>query len=200
MIETPEQAAWYLAGIIDGEGHVCSKPHYHYIQITNTDESIISATQEALDLLDIEYRTYDKEAQQDTHQDFWRIVIGKREALETLADHVELQSEKKQRALVQIVNSPYGKNGARWRPNDSRIAEVRKLYWEHGLSVRDIATRMGVSKGKIEKVMVRYDIPTRERLEAVRHGRRVENLSESHKAAISSGLISFHKEKNGTYA
>jgi len=54
-IMNKDQALGYLAAMIDGEGSVSPSSRNMSVRISNTEKSIIEATCEALDILDIEY-------------------------------------------------------------------------------------------------------------------------------------------------
>lgn len=53
MFKNKDVAAGWLAGIIDGEGHVANRNANRYIDIVNTDRDLIDGCKEALDLLGI---------------------------------------------------------------------------------------------------------------------------------------------------
>lgn len=145
-----------------------SARHNHYfVQIVNTDPTIILATQDALDLLDIGYNTSDAWVR-DGHSEAWRIDIGRRDEIIKLAQVVHLQSAKKQEALQIILDAPRKS----WNADDPRVNEIRSLYWIDGFSIQEIADYFETSRGRIAKMMDRYEIPKRERLEAVRLGRK----------------------------
>lgn len=161
--QTIEQAAWYLAGIIDGEGHISTNPKNKLVVISNTDPAIIAATQHALDLLGVQYTTRDAWVREGNKKAF-RINIGRHSEIIKLAVAVSLQSAQKYSALQAIADTPLNS----WSDDDQRIEEIRLMYWRDGQSVRSIAAALGTSKGRIEKVMDRYQIPRRDRITAVK--------------------------------
>ncbi|MBN2330673.1 MAG: hypothetical protein JXC85_02560 [Candidatus Aenigmarchaeota archaeon] len=53
--------------------------------------------------------------------------------------------------------------------------ELEQLYWKHGLSTRKIAANFGVSQKPVLRLMKNYEIPRRDRIEAVIRGCRKYN-------------------------
>ncbi len=54
--------------------------------------------------------------------------------------------------------------------SDEYEDEIRRLYWDEGLSVRGVASELGKPKSTIDKYMRELDIPRRDRLEAAGEG------------------------------
>lgn len=105
-----EQAAWYLAGIIDGEGTVGHGKHSRRIEIVNTDINIIEATTQCLDVLGIGYsqrafqpKNYMKDST-STLKYMYVIYISQRVNLEKAYKLVPLQSFKKEK-LGAVLSS-----------------------------------------------------------------------------------------------
>lgn len=110
---TPEQdrAAWYVAGVFDGEGSV----HYKegkfgftskYVRIDNTDVSIIDSVCIALDLLGIPYTkrgpTYLKN---DRWLPVYSLNIANYDGIALFAQLVPVQSEAKREKLDHIAGA-----------------------------------------------------------------------------------------------
>lgn len=148
MFQTKEQARFYLAGVIDGEGHISQRKHkskeHGYtreVRITNTDEGLLSASRAALDMLGVKHRTYDRSerARLGTKPIFDIVVWGK-ENLELLVEHVPLQTEKGDK-LKAVVGSYMRKN----RPPD----ETLRTLFLTDMTDKKIAERYGVTPGAV---------------------------------------------------
>lgn len=158
MILNQEQAAWYLAGIIDGEGHVNATLNQFKVAIYNTDNDIIAATQESLDILNIEYRTYTRLRKDPNHKVCREIAITKRHEIAKLASYIELQSTTKRERLLSIVRSPQRYAA----PDDPRIDQIRELYGE-GYSQREIASALTMNRRQVQSMMTNNGIDVRPR-------------------------------------
>lgn len=75
--------------------------------------------------------------------------------------------------------------------------EIRRLYEEEGLSVREIARKLGVSKGKIDYIVDKYGIERRSLSEAIRlsaYKSKTEAIEEA-KAILEESLKQLHVKK-----
>jgi intein/homing endonuclease len=158
MITTREQASWYLAGIIDGEGCVSPGKNNYRVVIVNTDESIIEAVQEALDILGIDYKKKTRVRKNLKHKILYEVVIGRRSEYSKIALLVELQCESKRLKLKKISNTPYRYT----LENDPIFCKIRELYAD-GSSQREIAESLDVSRRLVQSVMNRARIQPRPR-------------------------------------
>jgi len=144
---SPEQAAAWLGGIIDGEGHVRhgltqvgtkTKNRYKCITITNTDQSILDACQEALELLSIDWKRHMKPINKygqckdgSFRKPCFVIWIMGRENLIKINELVPIRSIQKKEALetaiASYVTDPIEKG--------RRISEGRRLGKEKRLAL-----------------------------------------------------------------
>ena len=147
MFASKDEAAGYLAGIIDGEGHVAfrrhTRPEYacaqlqRYVVITNTDLGLLNRASAALDLFGIAHRSRTRTDSRTGHlgtKPIHEVYIGQQDALKRLAETVTLGCKPKQEALVAIIGS------YRAAP---RYDEAATLYAELG-SYRKVADELGV--------------------------------------------------------
>jgi hypothetical protein len=156
------RAREYLAGIFDGEGWaVWQDNHRPIIAIGNTDQDIIAAVSEALDDLEIEYRVYDRKPASERHKVMSVVQIQKREAMEMFIDLVPVRSQLKVSRLQAI------KSRRRFLfPSERPIAEMRRLYWEEGLSWRQVAEVLGISMCALKSWKDQAGIASRSRSSA----------------------------------
>lgn len=127
---TSQQARYYLAGIIDGEGHVRTRRESRRVEITTTDLGILAATCEALAVLEIEYRVKPKKG---ANLPAFAINIYGRQNYKKL-NLLPLRSKRAQ-ALQELVDGYV------------RREPVSKKEWEgliaDGLTHREMAERLG---------------------------------------------------------
>lgn len=103
LVMNCEQASWWLAGIIDGEGSVYYHEAHSFreVVITNTDERILDKVREALYLLGVSFvEHWDRVP---NRKPCCRICITRRENLTRLG-RLPLQSEKKEK-LTHLLAS-----------------------------------------------------------------------------------------------
>lgn len=127
-------AAAYVAGMIDGEGHVRhgltkkgekTVSRYKCITITNTDIGLLEACEEALDMLEIQHRRHEKpvSGHKDGHNRkpcFVTWIMG-RDNLIKVQKLVPLQSSDKKQALDIAINSYQRIPGQKWKPSPEAI-------------------------------------------------------------------------------
>jgi hypothetical protein len=102
-----EQAAWWLAGIIDGEGCVSYSGGARELTITNTDGKILSRVRGALIILGVD-DWYEHWEELPNRKPCCRICVTGRKRLEILA-RLPLQSDKKEKfasLLASYKRSP----------------------------------------------------------------------------------------------
>lgn len=141
---TRDGARYYLAGIIDGEGHVCLRKRGRTretwdrrVEITTTDRGILQATLTALELVGVTSpRVYDR---QGTNLRAYSICIYGRENYAVLAT-LPLKSAKLER--LQLLAESY---------LPRRIARDRAeaLVVEHG-SERAAARASGIARTTLQ--------------------------------------------------
>ncbi len=106
---TPEQGAWYLAAMIDGEGCVFfNKSTRNYcVQVTNTDPSILAAVERAALAVGLRpgKRVPTRRILGRRQQCFCIRLLGGREMIHDVINKVPIQSERKQATLREIVAS-----------------------------------------------------------------------------------------------
>lgn len=119
--ESGEEASAYLAGVIDGEGHIQFYPYGgKSVQITNTDKGIISAAAQALNTLGVSYKLrqdqrYSKKLDKK-YKDCYTLYIYRQENFRVLQEKVPLKSVKREK-LNQMIASYKVKNTKRNRPS-----------------------------------------------------------------------------------
>ena len=95
---TPDEARWYLAGVVDGEGHVAyPKASFgyqgRYIEIVNTDPAIIEACEVACSILGYNFSTRGP-LLNSNKKPIWSLVISRRATLMKAGEELPLQSAK----------------------------------------------------------------------------------------------------------
>lgn len=111
-----EIAAAWLAGMIDGEGHVRhgirqdgrrTISRYKCITITNTDIGLLEACQEAMDMLGISYHKHLKPTKKDDliRKPCYALWISAKENLEKVQKLVPIQCHYKVEALDIAIKS-----------------------------------------------------------------------------------------------
>lgn len=159
-------AAWYLAAIWDGEGSIFRSNYDRVVAISNTDDTIIAACTDALDLLGIEYRTYTRSQKRANSLPITLITVGKRVSQQKFAKLVPIQCERKQRGLLEVLKPPEFKGYVPRVFALGDIDRIRSLY-ESGLSLHAVAQQMGYEPGKgaqsVRALMVRNGIERRSR-------------------------------------
>lgn len=159
---TPDEARGYLAGLIDGEGYVrdvSGSTRARQVQIANTEESIIAGILEACAALGIVARATGPYGGRAGRQSIWSVNINHRVNLEKLAA-LPLRSAKKRaklEAILALYRDGYYQQTIR-DPLDE--ATVRHLYQEEGLTIPQVAARMGESYKRVHGALRRYGIPT----------------------------------------
>ena len=149
---TEEQAAAYLAGIIDGEGHVHN--YNKAISIGNTDYEIVEAFEQCCAILGLYCKTYPREPK-GNRKLYWEVHIRGRESLERVAEIVPIQVERKRTRLKeQIASYKYAA-----RPSREWLYEK---YVVEGLTGPEVAELAGTSYGPVYKWLRQYGIPVKE--------------------------------------
>jgi predicted DNA-binding protein (UPF0251 family) len=144
-----ERAAWYLAGVFDGEGWI-SLPKGGSgtrLSMANTEWSIIETIKMALDTLGIEYTEQMRPLSEGNgnHQDLFVVVVGKRMMCERFIKLVPFQSEAKRTKAEQLC-AGRRKLKAHERPV-GRLIELRDV----GFSQRAAAQEMGIGYTTIKR-------------------------------------------------
>lgn len=164
------EAAAYVAGMIDGEGsvsvaltglHAGARYGKRSVRICNTDRDLIDACAEALDLLDIRYRINGWQPRAG-HRYAWEIAISRRPELERILAVVPIRSARKRERLGEAVAS-YCYRASEREPAE---AELRSLYLDERLSMRQIGERCGVSVVTVQRWLGRIGVARRGRREA----------------------------------
>lgn len=139
---TREQARFYLAGIIDGEGHVLCRwskaGHWERgVVIANTDKEIIAAVVECCEVLEYDYGTSKRKRQDPRWNDCYIVKICGIENLRRMVDDVPIRSPQKIKALrdsLATVKKPQ-LSGRQKRIVDAMLVE--------GVSSKEIAVVIG---------------------------------------------------------
>lgn len=149
----PDQARFYLAAMIDGEGHVdCTQSKRGFwnrkIIIANTDMALIEATAECCDLIGIDYNISVRERKSPRHLPCLHLVICGASNFRTVLKHVPLRSPKKladlQRGIETVRNRHY-----------LNKQEQRRVLWlrEEGVPAKDIAQEIGCQERTIHAIL-----------------------------------------------
>ena len=157
-------AAAYLAAMIDGEGHVGSKPddpRRRCIEIANTERDIIDATLEACRILLIRARLSRRAKLQNGRKEAFIIRIGELDNLIRVRELVPLQSTRKRLALDAQL-AAYTK-----RPI-LPLREVLIADYESGLSANEIGQKYGVECHIILRKLRKAGVLMRTKVEADR--------------------------------
>ncbi len=152
---TNEQALAYLAAMIDGEGWIgeLKGAQNRAIRIANTNEELITANVECLELLGITYTIIrDKKPAKPHWSKRIMIDITRLSNLKFILENVPFQSTRKRDRLIRLVASYR-------QPLD--VEEVRRLYIDEGLTEVQVAAKMGVSLKRIKNVRRWNNIPAR---------------------------------------
>ena len=96
-----DDARYYLAALIDGEGSVECRLPQRRVTIYNTEEDIIDAAIECLNILDIDYSIY--EYKTGTYKNVTNIRISRRANLERLYELVPIMSQRKRELLYKCI-------------------------------------------------------------------------------------------------
>jgi len=168
-----ERAAWYLAGIFDGEGCVSYTQGKRgliqkVVEISNTDRSIIDTVVAALDELEILYNLRGPiHLREERWTPYYSIRLSNYDAIAKFARLVPFQSDSKREKIEHIVNSRYVMSREDWP-----VDEIERLYWEENMSCRDIASVLGIGDSNGHKRVIYYmeqvGIPRRSKSEAAK--------------------------------
>lgn len=113
---TKEGAAWFLAGMIDGEGCVTRYVKKNktgsvsrYVTIANTDRGLLEACSRACDILGIDHGIYRCGRGTENRKRSWNLSIHRRGAvvrtwLQVPLQHVE-KAEKLKRVAMEILET-----------------------------------------------------------------------------------------------
>lgn len=153
-----DQARFYLAAMIDGEGYVgCSLDSRGFwcrqVAIANTDMALIEATAECCDLLGIDYRIKEQKKQKEHHNTCLLLRITGRENLKILLEEVPLRSPKKLRTLQLAVSTPAKK---KYLTTNQQKEVVRKF--QDGWQVNLIAAETGITANGVRAVLKRLEV------------------------------------------
>jgi hypothetical protein len=169
-----ERAAWYLAGLFDGEGSVFYRQNTDKglflkgLKLNNTDKDIIDAYCNGLEVLGIKYRKSGPfQPKNPKHSRFYRVDISTYEDIDKFYELVPIQSKFKVNRLKFIYRCNRNTNIAS-RP----IKEINELYWNCNLTIAEIANRLEIPEGNIAYYMRVSNIPRRNRAQqaALRKG------------------------------
>jgi hypothetical protein len=129
---TADQARYYLAAIIDGEGTVSVK--YRKVSITNTDVRIVEACESCCKLLGLSYAVYRrKKTNKKWKQAFDLVIIGR----ENLSTVVSLPMMTGKKVKVASALGSYRRHPV--PPKEI----LEHLYCEVKLSLKAIGNRYG---------------------------------------------------------
>jgi hypothetical protein len=163
------QAAGYLGGLIDGEGHIRVKIN-RSVSVSNTDMDIIEAAVECCVVLALRHRI-SKMATRPDRKQCWEVFIVGKESLERVRDIVPIRSRRKAAALSDAI--------ALYRtPKEIAYPPRRWLeekYWGEGMSLAEVAELWGSKSPSHALMWMRHHgVPTRTLSESAINRRRKE--------------------------
>ncbi len=163
---TKDEAAAYLAAMIDGEGSVYAPEwktsNRRQVCISNTDWDIICATTRCCDVLGVPYRLDVRLKNGNGILPIHRVRIGTTAAIATLAATVPVQCKRKMEGLRRAaIPAP---------PRGLPIAaeELKRLYWDEDVPVVEIAKAYGVKKATVYSWFYKLGVPRRPMAEVKR--------------------------------
>jgi hypothetical protein len=156
---TEEQAAWYLAAMIDGEGWIGDvdtkigpTPRNRAVRINNCDEALIRAVERCCDVLGMHYTKRRQDGRREGWNDQYAIEITGAESMRRLLAVVPIQSPKKLDRLRRMIET--------YKP-EIDIDELRRIY-EGGATAQETADTLGVGVKRIRSAMKAHGIPRRQ--------------------------------------
>lgn len=155
MAYTEEQAAYYLAAMIDGEGWV-GEPKgtiNRAIRIANTERDLIDAIEECCQILGLHYLTYPYEAKRDNWSPGWMVHITGEDSFRVVLEKVPIRSSRKLDRVRRTASS--------YRP-PINVDEVSRLYYDEGLTQQQVASQLGVGYKRIKLLMSREGMDRRQ--------------------------------------
>lgn len=157
-LDTP----WYLAGIIDAEGHisVTSKTIY----ITNTNYDLLALCGSMLEARGIEYRIHARSPRKNSkHAQTYDIQIYGLNNFKLALSSIPIQSQRKVDTLVALIEGY--KYRTRWRPAKE---ELEDMYYRQEMTTTDIANYFGTHAGTVGHWFEEYGIKARSHSESAR--------------------------------
>lgn len=147
-----DQARFYLAAMIDGEGHVeclLGKNGYWYrrVSVANTDLALIQAVAECCELVGVDYTIRQQKRREERFHPLLVLRIAGIGNLKILLDCVPLRSPKKLRALQLAV--------ATAKKPHLTSRQRKEIVWltEEGLTAREIAHRIGFDERTVRATL-----------------------------------------------
>jgi hypothetical protein len=161
LTRAEERAAWYLAGVFDGEGCVSFKAGergltHKYVGIDNTDLSIIESVRMALDMLGIAYNERGPiYFENDVWLPYYSIRVLTYESIHRFAEVVPVQSRAKRDKLDVLSGmKPWGLH----LPDE----EWERLYYAHS-NLTAVARELGCNVKTVRAHMDRIGMSRRGR-------------------------------------
>lgn len=148
------QAAAYLAGMIDGEGHVRVRTN-RSVSVSNTDRELIEAVVKCCELLGL-HHTVQRLMRRPPRKQGWEVVITGKDALTFIRDAVPLQCHRKREALAEAIAAytQVPRPPKEW---------LEQKYLVEGWSLRRCAKEWGVKNSTSAWCWMEfYGIPRRE--------------------------------------
>lgn len=154
-LTTCDGATQYLAAIFDGEGtvagHTKGRPE---ISISNTEQSIINAICECLEILKISYTTSYRKMKNPLHSPLTTVRVSRRDEIDRFIELVPVRSDVKKARLAAASVRP------RCAVRDKPISAIKKLRKEKK-SWRTIGEELGYSAFAVHQWAKQAGIPTK---------------------------------------
>lgn len=154
----------WLSAFWDGEGSVrfrkttAGKNHTsYYLTVSNTDDELLKTCQAFLTALGIEWTMWKYRTRPGCKQ-IGTLNIAKASSILKFAKDIKLYSPTKAGTLLAIINW-IKRRRTKYNPN-----ELRYLYWNKQMSLRQIVKYYGLRPGahsRMSQLFRRLDIPTR---------------------------------------
>lgn len=98
---TKQEAAAYLAGMIDGEGHIRVRKN-RSVTVSNTDQDLIDAVVRCCEILGLRNRI-SRMSTPPGRKQAWEVFMHGKDTLEEIQRVVPMQSERKRIALAEAI-------------------------------------------------------------------------------------------------
>lgn len=147
------EAAGYLAAIIDGEGSIDTGGKR--VRVSSTTPEILDATEEACDLLQIEYKRRAEGPRPGSlgTKPVWTTFISRRDNLKRLSEVVDLRCPNKRHLLHNLVNG-YKQRTPEEQADFAR--EANRLTWEEKMTTTEVAAALGSDSSSVRKIMKKH--------------------------------------------
>jgi hypothetical protein len=160
QITTADQAAWYLAALIDGEGYVSKPGRQPVVGITNTEKFLINTACAAYDLLGITYTVYTRVRSVHGWKQAYDVRVFGVPKLKLILKLIPIHHPGKRKNLDYHVEHDGYYNTA--------AGKLEKLGYDPRKSLGEYASILGVSTATVARAARKIGWPIRTYSEASR--------------------------------